>query len=254
MILPKKIRTLKPRVQLRKVGDIFHEAASHGMDDAYLEEVLGIALGSDLLDEDGRERLRSFFSRHDSISFDDIYYYLLSVLGDVPADWDASGDDGDVDWTRRTVFPHVLYLDHIRSPYNVGSIFRSAEAFGVESIIIAPGTASPEHPRAARTSRGTCSAIPWREAGLDGLEDMPVFALETGGEDIDSFTFPERGVCIIGSEETGISPEARRLVLSSAGIVSIRLYGAKGSLNVSAASAIMLARWASLSGSSGKAP
>ena len=143
MILPKKIRTLKPRVQLRKVGDIFHEAASHGMDDAYLEEVLGIALGSDLLDEDGRERLRSFFSRHDSISFDDIHYYLLSVRGDVPADWDASGDDGDVDWTRRTVFPHALYLDHIRSPFNVGSIFRSAEAFGVESIIIAPGFSNP---------------------------------------------------------------------------------------------------------------
>lgn len=253
MILPKKILTLKPRVQLRKAADIFHEASVRTMDGRYLSDVLEIVLSSDLVSSRDKDRIRLFFSKQEPVAFDDIHYLLLDILGDVPADWDAMDDNGGIDWSERIVFPHFLYLDHIRSPYNVGSIFRSAEAFGVESILLAPGGASPDHPRARRTSRGTCDAIPWKEAELCDI-DMPVFALETGGEDIMEFEFPDRGICIIGSEETGISPEARTLAMSSLGLVSIRQYGAKGSINVSAAAAILLSRWASLSGSSGKAP
>ncbi len=254
MITTKKILTLKPRVQLRKAADIFHEASSVDMESGYLEQVISIVLSSEILTEEEKERIRAFWDKGDKLSFEDIHYALLSSLGDVPADWDASAE-GCIDWSRRIIFPHQLYLDRIRSPYNVGSIFRSAEAFGVESIVIAPGTASPEHPRARRTSRGTVDGVPWSAGDIP--EGLPVFALETGGEDISRFRFPERGICIIGSEETGISPESRRAALSSAGIVSIRQYGAKGSINVSAAAAILLSAWAQFSscpGNSGKAP
>ena len=86
--------------------------------------------------------------------------------------------------------------------------------------------------------------IPWKECELPELPgDVPVFALEVGGCPIHDFHFPEQGICIIGSEETGITEEARRLAGASCGIVSIPQYGAKGSINVASAVAILLFEW-----------
>ena len=244
MISAKKIRTLKPRVQLRRSADAFHEAAASDPGSGYLDEIIDIIASSEILSDADKDKIRFFYSKGGSLSYEDIYYCILTALGDVPADWDAEDDEGNIDWSRRTLLPHYLFLDHLRSPYNVGSIFRSAEAFQAAGIYIAPGSASPEHPRARRTSRGTVDGVDWRECELSSIPpDIPVFALETGGEDIASFAFPSHGICIIGSEEDGISPEARRLAEASHGIVTIPQHGAKGSLNVSSATAILLYKW-----------
>lgn len=244
MISARKIRTLKPRVQLRRAADAFHEAAASDPGREYLDEVMDIIRASDVLDAEDKEKIGFFYSKGDSLSYEDIYYRILTALGDVPADWDTVDEEGNIDWSSRSILPHYLFLDHLRSPYNVGSIFRSAEAFQVAGIYIAPGSASPEHPRARRTSRGTVDGVDWREAELSAIPSgIPVFALETGGEDIAEFRFPESGICIIGSEEDGISPEARKMAESSYGIVSIPQHGAKGSLNVSSAVAILLYKW-----------
>ncbi len=244
MITVKKFQTLKPRVQLRKAADIFHEASIKQTDEHYLEAVLGIVLSSSLVDREAASRIEAFFRKGDRVSFDDIYYTLLSLLGDVPAEWDAQNDDGSIDWSGRKTLPHMLFLDHLRSPYNIGSIFRNAEAFAVSEIIIAPGSASPFHPRAVRTSRSTVEVVSWREGELEEIPStMPVFALETGGTDIREFEFPEHGLCIIGSEETGITPYARERALSSLGLVTIPQCGAKGSINVASATAIILYKW-----------
>ena len=240
MITKKKIATLKPRVQLRKIGAIFHEMNLY--DPEYLDDIFSYLLTLPSLSDEDRERLSFFYSSKSSVSGDDIYYYLLSKLGESPADWDAKDQEGEIDWSRRIVREHYLYLDHLRSPYNVGSVFRSAESFCVRKIFISPGTASPMHDRAVRTSRNTVYGLPWEEALIDEL-DMPVFALELGGVDIDSFSFPEKGICIIGNEESGVSPEALAAADRSLGRVSIPQYGAKGSINVSSAASILLYEW-----------
>ncbi len=244
MITLKKIRSLKPRVQLRKAADVFHEANIEEMEEEYLESVLEIILSSDLVSEESGEKLRSFFKKGRGVGYEDIYYNVLAILGDSPSDWDKRNEEGEIDWSKRQVLGHSLFLDHLRSPYNVGAIFRNAEAFCVDRIILAPGTASPDHHRAERTSRGTVNAIGWREGELDSIEaETVVFALETGGTDIRDFQFPESGVCIIGSEETGITKEARERAESSGGIVTIPQFGAKGSINVASAAAILLYKW-----------
>ena len=243
MITLKKIRSLKPRVQLRKAADVFHQANIEEMEEDYLSSVFDIILSSDLVDDKEADRLRKFYEKGRGTGYEDIYYNVLSILGDSPADWDKYTADGEIDWSKRKVLGHTLFLDHLRSPYNVGAIFRNAEAFCVDEIILAPGTASPEHPRAMRTSRNTVDGIPWREGELDSLPPVPVFALEVGGEDIRSFSFPDHGVCIIGSEETGITSEARDIAMASCGIVSIPQFGAKGSINVASAAAILLYKW-----------
>ena len=82
----------------------------------------------------------------------------------------------------------------------------------------------------------------WDRVPLEELpEDLPVFALETGGTDINEFKFPQRGICIIGSEELGVSPEA--LARATYGTVTIPMKGLKASLNVGVAFGILMQKW-----------
>ncbi len=243
MITIRKIKTLRPRVRVRKLGEVFHEASLSSVDGEYLKSALEALLEEELLSSQDRADILGFYSRGGRADYDDIYYRTLTILGESPADWDIRDENGDVDWKRRTVFGHYLYLDHLRSPYNVGSIFRSSEAFGVKGIFLSPGSASPLHERAVRTARGCVDAIAWDYREIGDVE-LPVFALETGGEDITAFRFPENGICIIGSEECGVSPEGLRAAENSLGRVSIRQFGVKGSINVASATAILLQYWA----------
>ena len=92
------------------------------------------------------------------------------------------------------------------------------------------------------------SAIPYSFSEIEEMDtSLPVFALEVGGVDIDTFDFPEKGICIIGNEESGVSPSALKIADMSLGRVSIRQYGAKGSINVASATSIMLSLWANSS-------
>ena len=244
MITVKKLLTLKERTRLRKISMIAHEAAvalknGHEIDSEYINEVLEVA---------GFEALDSSLNA-DSIAFglEDVSQALLARLGAEPSDWDFRTEEGELDSSRRIVQDKVLVLDRVRSPYNVGAVFRSAEAFGISRIILVEGTASPEHVRAQRTSRGTTDVVPWEfmsEAEvvsfLKSYDPEEIIALELGGTSINEFAFPERGVAVLGSEEFGISPE----ILSCCGSrVSIPMGGSKGSLNVSVAAGILLQRW-----------
>ena len=244
MLTIKKIRSLKPRVRVRKLGGIFHEAYSgvqYGFD--YLSSCLSQLLSEDLLEEKDRKDILLFFNNGRE-GWEDIYYRTLYILGEAPADWDARTESGDTDWGKREVWEHYLFLDHLRSPYNVGSVFRSAESFGVKRIFVSPGNADPMHPRSLRTSRGAVEGVDWAWCDISSIpEDIPVFALETGGVDMWDFSFPKTGICIIGSEESGVSREALERAERSLGRVSIAQYGAKGSINVASATAILLEHW-----------
>jgi TrmH family RNA methyltransferase len=173
-----------------------------------------------------------------------IRHLLLAETGKAPADWDLLDRAGKPDPAKRRIFPGMhLYLEDLRSPFNVGSIFRSAESFGVEKIILSPLCADPRHPRALRSAMGCIDLVSWERGPLSPAQELPLFALETGGTSLDSFTFPQRGVMLIGSEELGLSPRALQEAGNSLGRLTIPTYGAKGSLNVAAALSIALAAW-----------
>lgn len=167
---------------------------------------------------------------------------LLALLGAEPAEWDLLAPGGELDPAARRTVPLAVYLEELRSPFNVGAIFRTAEAFGVERLLLSPQTASPLHPRASRTARGAAAALPWELAPLSALSGRGgVVALELQGTPLGEFRFPARGVLLVGSEELGLSPEA--LGLAGAGRVSIPMAGAKRSLNVAVACGIVLQAW-----------
>lgn len=175
--------------------------------------------------------------------------HLLTIIGTFPAEWDlviaphsAPTDENGV-VIKRDFFPGVaVYAEDIRSPFNLGSIFRSAEAMGAEKVYISPFCTDPTQPRAIRSGMGCIETLGWERLSLDELpEDLPVFALETGGTDINEFEFPEKGICIIGSEELGVSPEA--LKKATYGRVTIPMKGLKASLNVGVAFGILMQKW-----------
>jgi TrmH family RNA methyltransferase len=174
-------------------------------------------------------------------------HIVLAETGDSPADWDFLNADNKLDAAKRRVFPGMrVFLEDIRSPFNVGSLFRTAESFGVEKILLSPLAADPLHPRAMRTAMGCVEVLPWERLPVEALDTagMPIFALETGGAALNTFPFPTSGILIAGSEELGVSPAALSAAESSLGRVSIGVYGAKGSLGVAAAFAIAVQAWA----------
>lgn len=177
---------------------------------------------------------------------------LLKILGTFPAEWDliiaphqVSEDAKNGIVKERSFYPGLyVYAEDIRSPFNLGSIFRTAEAFGAEKVFLSPGCTNPEHPRAVRSAMGCDEVIPYERVALEDLpKDLPIFALETGGTDIRNFDFPKKGIVVIGSEELGVSPDA--LAMAKAGTVTIPMTGVKASLNVGVAFGILMERWTS---------
>jgi TrmH family RNA methyltransferase len=172
---------------------------------------------------------------------------ILNELGAQPADWDFITEKSPVSrGAEHKAGGMEIYLDDIRSPFNLGSIFRTAEALGVSKILLSPDCPSPDHSRAMRSAMGCTGLVRWERAGKDVLVARnDVFALELGGTAIGDFPFPASGLAVIGSEELGISPDARMAAGRSLGLVSIPVSGVKGSINVSVAFGILMHCWAS---------
>jgi len=180
-------------------------------------------------------------------ALNNIKHILLAETGKDQADWDFIGSDGRLNPEKRKIFEGMhVYLEDIRSPFNIGAMFRTAESFGVEKIFLSPFSADPHHTRAERTAMGCIDIIPWERFELCSSEraSQNIFALETGGVPISEFKFPRQGILIAGSEELGVSPNALAAADASLGRVSIPCYGTKASLNVSVAFGIAIQMWA----------
>lgn len=171
---------------------------------------------------------------------------LLEILGTFPAEWDlVIAPHASLPGTAqsRSFFAGTaVYAEDIRSPFNLGSIFRTAEAMGLEKVYISPGCTPPEQTKAQRSSMGCIDTLGYTRCTLEELaQKTQLFVLETGGTPINEFDFPEQGTVIIGSEELGVSPEA--LKLAGAKTVSIPMTGLKASLNVGVAFGILVQAW-----------
>lgn len=175
--------------------------------------------------------------------------HLLAIIGTFPAEWDLviaphanPYDENGVIKEREFFSGMCVYAEDIRSPFNIGSIFRTAEGMGAEKVIISPFCVDPNQSRAIRSGMGCIETMGWEQIPVEELpDDIPIFALETGGTDIEEFVFPEKGICIIGSEELGVSPQA--LSKATYGRVSIPMKGLKASLNVGVAFGILMQKW-----------
>jgi len=250
----RRLARLGPRQRLAKAARILQAAeeslgSSRPVDPAYLRELGALVAG--WIGEPASGAARALAAVEANAggpgllrAANDLRHALLAELGAEPSEWDLLAPDGELDRASVRVHPIAVYLEDLRSPFNVGSIFRTAESFGVGRLILSPRTPLPTHPRAERTARGASRVVPWEVRELAELDAAGgVFALELGGRDVGAFPFPRSGTVLVGSEELGLSPEALRLAEASLGRVSIALAGAKRSLNVSVAFGILMHRW-----------
>ena len=127
---------------------------------------------------------------------------LLAIIGTFPAEWDlviAPHSNESFCVQNRKFFKGVsVYAEDIRSPFNIGSIFRTAEAMGCENVFISPNCTDPNQSRALRSGMGCIETLGYKRCSLEELpQDKPVFVLETGGTPITEFSFPKEGIVII---------------------------------------------------------
>lgn len=161
-----------------------------------------------------------------------------------------------VDAFRKTdKMPVTVVLDNVRSMHNVGSIFRTSDAFLIEKIILCGYTPRPPHRDINKTALGATETVAWEyvvETTTAILElkrrGYWIAAIEQASESImlPEIELPEnRPVCVVfGNEVDGIDDDV--LALCDAAI-EIPQMGMKHSLNVSVAAGIVLYELAALS-------
>jgi 23S rRNA (guanosine2251-2'-O)-methyltransferase len=150
--------------------------------------------------------------------------------------------------------PLEALLDNVRSLFNVGSIFRSADGAGLRQLHLCGITPTPENPKLAKTALGAEQAVAWRyhRNGVDTVDALhsqgfTLWALEEHpqAESLMTVTLPQQpSVLVVGSEVTGVDPG---ILARCDKIVAIPMHGVKRSLNVATAfgvAAVILAnRW-----------
>ena len=139
------------------------------------------------------------------------------------------------------VHDRLIVLDGLQDPGNVGTIVRTAEAFGFKGIIVTPGTASPFSEKAVRASMGSLLGIDIAQAGADEIASLDheiVSLVLDEGEPVRHEIFTCRFAVCLGQEGSGLS--AGILTLPGRKVF-IPMKGRTESLNVAVAAGIVMA-------------
>lgn len=144
--------------------------------------------------------------------------------------------------------PLVVVLDNIRSLHNIGSVFRTSDAFRVECIYLCGITATPPHPEMHKTALGAEFTVDWKYVNnaveaVDNLrqEGYIVFSIEQAENSImlENIQLEQgkRYAVVLGNEVKGVQQE---VIDHSDGCIEISQYGTKHSLNVSVTAGIVI--------------
>lgn len=144
--------------------------------------------------------------------------------------------------------PVVIILDNIRSLNNIGSVFRTADAFLVECIYLTGFTATPPHRDIHKTALGATESVEWKylEKGTEAVkhlkkEGYEIFSLEQTDKSIPLPGFIpgkcSKFVLVFGNEVKGVSQE---IIEESSGCIEIPQFGTKHSFNIAVSAGIVL--------------
>ncbi len=138
----------------------------------------------------------------------------------------------------------IVVLDSVMNPTNVGAIFRSAAALGMDAVLLTPGSTNPLYRRSARVSMGTVFQIPWTFLGENWQAQLKMLGFKTAAMALRSDSVPihdpklaaeEKLAVILGTEGDGL---ADATIENADYTVLIPMYHGVDSLNVAAASAV----------------
>ena len=138
----------------------------------------------------------------------------------------------------------VAVLDGIADPANLGAIFRSAAALGMDAVLLTPSCADPLYRRAVRVSMGAVFQIPWARMGTEWMNFLKARAFRLAAMALSADSVPvsepalkraERLAIVLGNEGKGLSES---VIAECDDTVLIPMRRGVDSLNVAAASAI----------------
>ena len=152
------------------------------------------------------------------------------------------------EFKRSTKTPVIAVIENVRSAYNVGSLFRTADAFLLEAIYITGYTAKPPHKEIKKTALGAEDTVDWKyfsnaaEAiALLKESEYTVYAVEQVQNSFSlekvNFQSTEKIAVIFGNEVTGVEQET---ILQCDGCIEIPQLGMKHSLNIATAAGVVL--------------
>jgi 23S rRNA (guanosine2251-2'-O)-methyltransferase len=144
--------------------------------------------------------------------------------------------------------PVIAVLENVRSAYNVGSVFRTADAFLIQAVYLVGYTAFPPHKEIKKTALGAEETVEWKhfkkmdEAINDlKLQDYKIFSVEQAEHSLPlqslAFGKNEKIAMVFGNEVTGVEQST---IAQSDGCIEIPQMGMKHSLNISVAAGIVL--------------
>lgn len=183
------------------------------------------------------------------------HYRIAFEVGNIPVFLVCESDMGRICDTRspqaiaalyeipdekEVLYDMALYLDGIQDPGNMGTIFRSAAAFGVKQIYLSPGSCEVFSPKVVRASLGSVFWIPSAVRDYDWLRQQKLTILSTGvetGIPLRRLSRPDKCVIVIGSEAQGVSNEVKEISNQS---IRIEMRDSMESINASVATSIIL--------------
>lgn len=145
-------------------------------------------------------------------------------------------------------FPIIVVLENIRSAYNVGSVFRTCDAFLIEAIYIIGYSAKPPHKEIKKTALGAEDTVEWKyfKTATEAIDELKikkykVYAVEQaeGSYKLHSANFKqtEKIAVVFGNEVTGLEQST---ILLCEGCIEIPQFGMKHSLNIATAAGVVL--------------
>ena len=144
--------------------------------------------------------------------------------------------------------PVTIILDNIRSLVNVGSVFRTSDAFLIKEVILCGITATPPHREIQKTALGATESVDWRYAESTAnivkelqTQNVKVYAVEQADDskmlDVIDFSFNQEIAIVMGNEVKGVSDEVMEIVDDC---IELPQFGTKHSLNISVTTGIMI--------------
>jgi tRNA G18 (ribose-2'-O)-methylase SpoU len=152
------------------------------------------------------------------------------------------------EFRRSAKIPVIVVLENIRSAYNVGSVFRTCDAFLIEAIYITGYSAKPPHKEIRKTALGAEETVSWKHfpTAASAIEELravgySVYAVEQaeGSFKLNEIGFDdnEKIAVVFGNEVTGVE---QATISISDGCIEIPQLGMKHSLNVATAAGVVL--------------
>ncbi len=138
----------------------------------------------------------------------------------------------------------VAVLEEVMNPTNVGAVFRSAAALGMDGVLLTPGCSDPLYRRSARVSMGTVFQLPWTYLPENWMDILSTNGFKTAAMALSDNSVPiddsvlqaeKRLAIVLGTEGDGL---AQNTIASCDYTVKIPMYHGVDSLNVASASAV----------------